>query len=85
MSGLLTLALTPQGRAAGALLAAVLLFGGGYIKGRVDGRAIQRAETTDASYQAIKRRVDLNVKIDRMGDADLCRAIGGELRDGACQ
>ena len=66
MSALLQLALTPAGKAVGAILALVAVGVAGYAWGRLDGRALAEAAI-------IKDIVDRN---ERAGhDAELCRDL----------
>ncbi len=61
----------------GALIAAVLLCGGGYVKGRIDGRSLERTVALQNSINLIQERNETNVEIGRMDDAALCRELGG--------
>jgi hypothetical protein len=66
-------------------LAVLVAAGGLYFKGRADGRAIEAAETKQATFDQLKERNDTDAKVQKMSDPDLCRAIGGELRGDRCE
>jgi hypothetical protein len=66
-------------------LAIAAAAGGLYLKGRADGRAIAGAESKQATFDQLKERSATDEKVRNMSDADLCGAIGGELRDGRCE
>ncbi|MBB3385978.1 MULTISPECIES: hypothetical protein [unclassified Rhizobium] len=66
-------------------LAVVAIAGGLYLRGRSDGRAIAEADARQATFNQLKERSATDAKVKDMSDADLCRAIGGELRDGRCE
>lgn len=78
--------LIPQWLAWGAagLVTLMLAFGGGYVKGRSDGRAIAAKASLQATLNQLKERGATDAQINDMGTADLCRLLGGVYVNGKC-
>ncbi len=70
-----------------ALIGAVAMLAivGAYVKGRVDGVALARAETLKATIEAIKEREIINEDVAGSSDAELCVGLGGLWVENACQ
>lgn len=47
-------------------------------------RAAAELRNKQATFEQLKQRSEIDEKISNLDDADLCAAIGGELRDGSC-
>jgi ribosomal protein S3 len=57
---------------------------GAYVKGRVDGAAIAKAETLKATIEALQTRGEIDDTIKTASDAELCVALGGVWIENAC-
>lgn len=69
-----------------ALVAAVpLAYGLGHWRGDNAGYERARAESLRATFDQLKERGRTDAEIRDMGDAGLCRLLGGSLRDGTCR
>jgi hypothetical protein len=64
---------SPLGKAAGIFLIAAALIGGGYYKGREDGKLRQMKDTVDA----LQTRGKIDSNVQKLGDYDLCLELGG--------
>lgn len=63
---------------AGALAVSVLVYPIAHSKGVDDGRKIERTAALERSMETIRERGETNAEINRMGDAELCIALGGK-------
>lgn len=71
VSGLLAAIRTPAARYLGAVLLAVLLVGGAYVKGRVDGVAIERGRVSAEIEKARKERIHAEDRNRSLSDDEL--------------
>ncbi|MTH94776.1 hypothetical protein [Roseibium sp. RKSG952] len=68
-----------------ALIAAFLLAGGMYLKGRSDGREAARTASLQSTIDQLTERSRTDEEISEMDDPAICRALGGRvLADGTC-
>ncbi|WFS02224.1 hypothetical protein [Rhizobium tumorigenes] len=56
-----------------------------YAKGHSDGTASGEAAQKTAIFEQLKERNITDADVQKMPGADLCRAIGGELRGDKCE
>lgn len=83
MTALLKLALSPAGKALGALLLAGGLLGGFYAWAYSSGRAAGRVEQLQQSVDAYEKRMGIDHDTNSLGRVDLCVELGGVL--GECE
>ncbi|TIL53768.1 hypothetical protein [Mesorhizobium sp.] len=77
MTALLKLALSPAGKALGALLLAGGLLGGFYAWAYSSGRAAGRVEQLQDSVAAYEKRMGIDDDTNSLGRVDLCVELGG--------
>lgn len=68
---------------AGAAVA--LLAMGTYQLGKRDGGQDVRNELVKRSYEALKKRNEIDAEISGLDDRALCSELGGVYRDGNCE
>jgi hypothetical protein len=61
----------------GAAIAASLVVGGAYIKGRSDGYALGTAAGVTATMDQLEERGQINETIRNLGECELIRELGG--------
>lgn len=69
----------------GAVLAVTIAYQAGSWRGYTRGVSAVEARNLQATLDQIKERGQTNETIRNMGDADLCRALGGSMRNGQCE
>ncbi|OBQ59567.1 hypothetical protein EFV37_22195 [Mesorhizobium loti] len=80
IAALFKAALSPAGKALGALLLAGSLLGGLYAFAYSSGRAAGRVEQLQDTVAAYEKRTGIDNETDSLGRVDLCVELGG-LRD----
>lgn len=69
-----------------ALVVAFLLSGGAYLKGRSDGKDIERNKSLQATISQLKERAETDAEIRDMDITELCGLLGGSMSDdGECE
>lgn len=69
-----------------ALVVALLLSGGAYLKGRSDGKDIERNKSLQATINQLKERAETDAEIRDMDMSELCGLLGGSMSDnGECE
>jgi hypothetical protein len=68
-----------------AVLGALVAAGPVYLYGHARGRAAERAAVLERSLDLLRERNATDDAVESMGDADLCRALGGVPVDGRCE
>ena len=63
----------------------VLVSGLAYVKGRADGKTIERAATFAAIERQREQRNEINETVRNLDDAALCRELGGLPVNGECK
>lgn len=82
LTTLFRLALSPAGKAVGALLAISAVLGTTYVKGRVDGRAAVLESLAADRIRIFKDGKEIDDEVLAADDAVLCALLGGcELPD----
>lgn len=79
IAALARLALSPVGKALGALLLAGALLGGVYLKGRSDGRALVLARLAGDRITILQDGKAIDEKVLGSDDDGLCALLGGCL------
>lgn len=80
LGALVKMALSPAGKALGALLLAGSLLGGFYAWAYSSGRAAGRVEQLQDTVAAYEKRTGIDNETNSLGRVDLCIELGG-LRD----
>lgn len=70
---------------AGLVVAALVVSGAAYFKGRMDGDAMAQAAARKQIVEQLTERNRINESVSRMSSADLCRRLGGVFVDNECQ
>ena len=71
--------------AIGALAFALVAVPIAYIKGRSDGKAVERAATFQAIERQRSERNEINETVRNLDDGALCVDLGGVFVNGQCQ
>ena len=79
MTALLSFALSPLGKALGALVLAAAIVGGAYTLGRHDGRAALAAELAADRITILKDGKEIDHEVLGADDDALCALLGGCL------
>lgn len=82
---MITFLLSPLVRLAGTLLIGGAIVSGIYWYGHSRGAAAERQATLERSVELLRERNQTDDEVSRMGDRELCEALGGIWQAGLCQ